>query len=114
MRFVGWVPNISGRLSFSNLSSSELTIEARNLPVPPGVEGNRFVFAYHRSVTNDDHAKELLRSILRPLTKHALRIDWGLTDVFHFIAAIEGRDDDNALLGRVYILKNYKFSRAWI
>ncbi len=114
MRFVGWVPNISGRLSFSNLSASELTVEARNLPVPPDSGAPRYVFAYHRRVTNDDHLKELVRSLLRPITKHALRIDWGLSDAFHFIAALKADEGDTALTGNVYILKNYKFSKAWI
>jgi hypothetical protein len=115
MEFVGWIPNIAGRLSFSSLSKSYLTTKSLNVFLLPATPGSRFVAAYHRRVSNDDAAKAIPRALLRALIgKPAYRLDWPLRDTFDHFIVLRGSPDDETLAGRAYILRRAATADRWL
>ena len=114
MRFVGWVPSVTGRVSFFSLSFSHLTRNPTNVPIISPDRSRRFAIARHYRLTNDSAGKAIPRSLVpkwaMPL---ALRLDWNPKDTFQFLLVTQATADDERLAGRVYVLKPLAFAARW-
>lgn len=124
--FVGWIPNISGRLSFGSLTSWRNTLSPKQISVQDDFHvQRRVVLAHHQRVTNDGFFSILGRSLTQFCKPFSLRASrrlfrFGLvvSDAFDYFLVLHGSSGDDVLEGRAFVLNSPRAERsvrgAWV
>lgn len=124
--FVGWIPNISGRLSFGSLTSWRNTLSPKQVSVQDDLlVRRRVVLAHHQRVTNDGFFSILGRALTqfyRPLSlrssRRISRLGLVVSDAFDYFLILHGNECDDLLEGRAFVLNSPRAElsvrRAWV
>ena len=120
--FVGWVPTVSGRLSFQTttqwgqcIAKAGYSEDVRD-PIKPDIS-NRVVAKFHRRITNDTAFRAMVRSITPRLFRHLSNAVLGdayiPNDAVDYFVLADCDNDGEQLTGSVFILHDSRIRDKW-